>query len=211
MSTVNYGNEIAAARTAEDAQRLESANRKVFEEILARFPISDCEANYQLLRSFVNPMTVQGCEYLVKGNVKDFTLAWTSREQLIEDLVKQRRAGASQKTLSNADLQSWKIRVSVWSLRQLRDYKNKLTFLKEHPTAESAKEFLAGVRKVEPNPFPGFPRLPERMVLPYGPIVYTDINAAYLQDLVRSDFYAFKRLCTLYGSTQIDARMKGIA
>jgi hypothetical protein len=211
MSVHNYKTEILHSRAQEDSQKLDASNRAAWAELLARFPLADNTANYNLFVEYCNPLTIAGGEHLIRMKPQGFDFALTTREALIEELVKLRRAGASKKTLSDYDLQSWKVRISVWSLRQLRDYKTKLTFLKEHQTAESAKEFLAGVRKTEPNPFPGWPRLPERMVLPYGPIVYTDINAEYLQNLVRSDFYAFKRLCTLYGSTQVDARMKGIA
>jgi hypothetical protein len=212
MSTINYSSEVAAARAKEDAERLDAANRAVFNEILALYPISDCEANFQMFLAFVNPMTVQGCEYLVKGDAKGFDLAWTSREQMIDELVELRRENASQKTLSDFDLRSWKVRISVWSLRQLREYKKKLLFTQSHQTAETAREYLAGIRKTEPNPFPGFPRLPQRMVLPYGPIQYTEINAEFLKTLIREDYFQFKhRFVNIYGMDQITARINSVA
>jgi hypothetical protein len=211
MSEINYQNEMAVEQAKADADRLEAANRAVFDEILARYAISENEANYQMFRSFANPMTVEACEYLLKGNVSGFTLSWSSRDKIIEELANKVRDNTTQKTLSAYDWKQLVIRMSTWSLRQLRSYKREIEFKHSH-NAQQAREYLTNARKEEPNPFPGWPRLPKRMVLPHGPIAYTELNAEFFRNLARTDYYMFKnRFVKIYGADQITARMNNEA
>lgn len=56
----------------------------------------------------------------------------------------------------------------------------------------------------QPVQFPGFPTLPEKMYeRGQG---WVDVDAAYLENLIRADIFSFKRLCRLYGSAQVDHR-----
>jgi hypothetical protein len=212
MTTHNYETDLAKKADAEASQRLSDANRAVWDELLARFPLADHEANFNLFVEYCNPLTIAGGEHLLRAKPQGFTVAMTTREDLINELVELRRENTSRKTLSDHDLNSWRIRVSVWSLRQLRDYKRKIVFEHAHKTAESAREYLAGVRKEEPNSFPGWPRLPQRMILPHGKIEYTNIDSNFLKQLARDDYYAFKhRFVGIYGADQITARMNNEA
>jgi len=60
----------------------------------------------------------------------------------------------------------------------------------------------------ERRPFPGFPTLPPRMV-PRGEILAVTVDATYLNNLAKTDFWAFKQLCKIYSAEQINARLRG--
>jgi hypothetical protein len=211
MSIQNYQSEMSASRATEDAQKLDAANHAAWMELLAMFPLADNTANYKLFVEYCNPLTIAGGTHLIQMKPQGFDFALTSREKLIEELGKLIRENTTTKTLSDHDFRSMVVRMSTWSLRQLRAKKKEIEFKHAHKTADSAREFLAGVRKVEPSRFPGWPQLPQRMVLPYGKIEYTEISAEYLKNLTRTDYYAFRRLCTIYGQAQITARLNNEA
>ena len=82
---------------------------------------------------------------MIKTNPK--SLAWTTREALVSELATMLRENTTQKTLSDYDWKSKVVRMSTWSLKQLRDYKRELLFKQSHQTAEKARAYLAEVRK----------------------------------------------------------------
>src|ERR1700730_9375851 len=103
MSVHNYKTEILHSRAQEDSQKLDASNRAAWTELLARFPLADNTAHYNLFVEYCNPLTIAAGEQLIRTKPQGFDVAFTTREALIEDLVKQRRAGASKKTLSDYD------------------------------------------------------------------------------------------------------------
>ena len=56
----------------------------------------------------------------------------------------------------------------------------------------------------QPVAFPGFPVLPDRMY--ERGKGWVEVDAAFLENLIREDMFSFRRLVRLYGSQQVDHR-----
>lgn len=91
-----------------------------------------------------------------------------------------------------------------WSLDALRNRLNEIK-TKQHMAAAPVsvlKSFVADAHR-DTNQFAGYPNLPKSMWLDGRTIL---VDADYLNGLVKSDMYQFKRLVRLYGSQQVDSR-----
>jgi|HubBroStandDraft_6_1064221.scaffolds.fasta_scaffold02488_15 hypothetical protein len=75
-------------------------------------------------------------------------------------------------------------------------------------TASQFKEQRAPTPK-EHRPYAEFPTLPEILVLP-GNVQATRIDAAFLTNLPKTDFYLYRRLYNKFGGQQITDRQNGI-
>jgi hypothetical protein len=146
MSVINYKNQMAQADARADAERVETQNVAVWQEMLDRHLIGDNTANYEMFRDFANPMTIESCEYLLRGNVKGFTLSWVTREDLIRELATTLRDNTTTKTLSDYDWRTKVRSMSAWTLPSLRAYKRELQFKQTHRTVEAAQQYLANAR-----------------------------------------------------------------
>lgn len=92
-----------------------------------------------------------------------------------------------------------------WTIQKLQARKDEILreqVLTQRPLAELKQMVKAHYN--QPVAFPGFPTLPERTyVRGKG---WTNVDAAFLETLIREDSFEFRRLCRLYSAAQIDAR-----
>ena len=111
MSVINYTNQLAAEDARQEAARKENENRAVFDELCNTYTLRATEANYALFKAWANPLTFAAGEHLIKNKVPGFAPDFTTREELIADLLE---------AYPKLERRNWGIRLSTWSLRQLR-------------------------------------------------------------------------------------------
>jgi len=126
------------------AAELEVRNREVFDEILARYPLRDHTANFNLLVSWAGDgvLTIAKGEYLLKRKPEGLNPDVTTREALIDELGTFLRETTSEKTLSAHDFKMWKFRAGTWSLRQIRAFRKELELKRQLTTVEQARNYL---------------------------------------------------------------------
>jgi hypothetical protein len=203
-----YETEVSKAEAKQAAAEQEAKNRAVYEEVLAKFPLEDCTANWNLLIAWSGDgiLTEEKAAYLIKHRPQGFNLALTSRERLLAELADLLRSGCSTKTMSDYDFRQWKVKASLWSLRQIRAYRRELLLKQELDTAQKAKNYLTEVRNGEQQKtYVGFPRYP-KVGVARGEVFSRPWDSAYLKSL---DAYELRRLTQIYGSEQINDRLAG--
>jgi hypothetical protein len=193
----NYQEHLAENAAAESRTALDKANAEGYAQILARYAIRDTQANYAVLRDWAAPnaITVDSFIALLRSDPKAIDMS--SREGVIQDIV-------DVSTGSDNDLRSLKFRLSTFSLAQLRQKMRDISFKKQVSTHAEAKKYLAEGRKPETTQFPGWPALPQKMY--ERGKGWIEVDAAYLEHLIREDVFSFKRLVKLYGGQQVDRR-----
>src|SRR5215472_2745431 len=90
MSTISYEAKVREQEATRKAAALDAKNRAVFEYILAKYPIKEHEANYQMFLKFAGTvLTMESADYLMnpKTRPEDFQVDMTTRQALIEELV----------------------------------------------------------------------------------------------------------------------------
>jgi hypothetical protein len=226
MSEVSYQTQLDQKAAADAAKERAASNRQIFDELLCRewtvpadkpghtrkVLLADCEANLSLFQIFAGanaPLTLQSCEYLMSHTREvGFNPAYTSREELITELANQLRGQVTKRTLSDFDFKNEVMRFGTLSIRELRSKLRELQFKASHPTAQSARDYLKGVRAQEPvNKYPGWPRLLSTYV-PKGQVIAVSTRD-YLLHLSKTDIYEFKRMCRLYSVEQINDFLAG--
>jgi hypothetical protein len=203
MSTINYQNQLAAEDAQRQAQEKENESRAAFDELCNLHPLRATEANYALFKAWAFPLTIAAGEHLIKNKVAGFSPDMTSREALIAELVEVYPQG---------ERRNWSLRMSTWSLRQLRQEKRDQQLRATLKTGEQAKQYIAGVRKSGQTGYfdkngVQFPRL-LRTIVPRGEIQPQDTRQ-YLLWLAKNDVYTFKKFVTIYGNEQVDAFLQG--
>jgi hypothetical protein len=204
MSTINYENQLAAEEAKQEAARKENESRAAFDELCNLYTLRATEANFVLFKAWAYPLTFAAGEHLIKNKVQGFTPDLTSREELIQELLEAYPQG---------ERRNWGIRMSTWSLRQLRQEKRDQQLRASLKTGQQAKEYLAGVRKAGQTGYfdkngVQWPRL-LKTIVPRGEIQARDTRE-YLLHLARTDAWTFKnRFVLIYGNEQVDAYLQG--
>src|SRR6266478_4253289 len=181
---MTYETQTATETQQKESAQREARNREVFDEVLARYPLKDHEANFRLFVDWAGDgiLTIEKAEYLLKHRVAGFNPDVVTREQLISELAQELRDGCTTKTLSDYDFRQWRLRASTWSLRQLRQEKRAIELRRELTTAQKARNYLTEARGVEDTKYVGWPRM-LKSVVPRGSIFAVDFNAAYIKSL----------------------------
>ena len=200
MSVINYQNQLAEEQAKQEAARKENESRAAFDELCNLYPLRATEASYVLFKAWANPLTFAAGEHLIKNKVPGFTPDFTTREELIADLLE---------VYPKLERRNWGIRMSTWSLRQLRQEKRDQQLRATLKTADQAKEYILGVRKSTQTGYFDkngiqWPRL-LKTIVPKGEIQARDTRE-YLLWLAKNDVWTFKnRFVKIYGNEQVDA------
>jgi hypothetical protein len=203
MSVVNYTNSLAAEAAKQDSARQENENRAVFDELCNQFPLRATEANYALFKAWANPLTYAAGEHLIKNEIPGFTPDFTSREELIAELLE---------AYPKLERRNWGVRMSTWSLRQLRQEKRDQHLRATLKTGADAAAYIQGVRKAAQTGYfdkngTQWPRL-LKTVVPRGEIQARDTRE-YLLWLAKNDVWTFKnRFVLVYGNEQVNAYLQ---
>lgn len=215
-------------RTMEDQQRairvaaLEAEKKKVIGQVYGKYQqMIHCEANERQIIGVIERFagvdvvpTFDLFETALAENPKEMKNFATqpverTREQIIEEILTllASKNGGRDGKFNDFNLRSEEKRMASWTPDALR---NRLHEIRTRQRMASTpvpvlKSFVRDAHRDPNNKFPGWPVLPARMVPP-GKIQAVDVNADYLNGLVRTDIWQFKRLVRLYGSEQVDAR-----
>ena len=199
MSIINYEN----LKASEDAAALKSErdkeNASVYGEILNRWTIRDTAANYNIIAGWCNPITLAGFEALLRKSPK--SLDMVSREWLIKDIVDHSHGDKGM-------LRDLSIRLSTYSLAQLRQKRRDIDFKSQVHTKDDAAKFLANQRAEEAakQKYPGWPIFPKSgWSKDGGPLRQVAFDIPYLKSL---DAFELRRLHRLYGP-YLDDRLAG--
>ena len=201
MSVINYTNQLAAEQAKQDAASKENESRAVFEELLNLYTVRATEANYALFKAWAYPLTFAAGEHLIKNKVPGFSPDLTSREEIIAELLE---------AYPKDERRNWGIRMSTWSLRQLRQERRDQFLRSTLKTSKQAGEYIAGIRKAnqgssyfDKNGIQ-WPRL-LKTIVPKGEVQARDTRE-YLLWLAKNDIWTFKnRFVLIYGNEQVDS------
>jgi hypothetical protein len=194
MTVVNYENALARQAEADEKKRRDEINAWGYQMVLNKYPLFDNQANYNIIVSWCNPITLEGFESLLKQHPKSLSMA--SREALIEEII----------FLSHGDvntLRNLRARLSTYSLAQLRQKSRDIDFKAEVNTRDAAKKFVASQRDTEIGyKGTGYPKL-QSTIVPPGQVQAIP-TGQYLRTLAKTELWQFKRMVRLYSSAQID-------
>jgi hypothetical protein len=193
MSGNNYQEVLTNQATAQDKAQRDEMNARGWQAILNKYPLVDNQANYRMLLDWANPLTLESFEALLRTKPAGLSLAGTSREGLIEEIV----------SLSYGDsnaLRQLRFKLSTYSLAQLRQKKHDIEFKKQVSTTVEARKYIAEQRAQEPQSFNGYPRL-QNTIVPPGEVRAVN-TGDYMRKIAKSDVYELKRMVRLFGSEQ---------
>jgi len=124
-----------------------------------------------------------------------------TRKMLIEDILAILRAkGRSHDSFSLKTEESRLQHFTVDALRSRLEDLRRAANMATTPVAQ-LKAMVADSHRVES--FEGYPILPQAV---WDGSKHVKVDAAYLNGLIHTDLYQFKKMCRLYGSTQVDRR-----
>jgi hypothetical protein len=194
MTNVNYEQAKADQAAAQEKAQRDEVNARAWHQILNKYPLRDTQANYNLVVTWSDPITIESFEALLRR--KDNGLDMVSREKLIADIVNNSHGD------QNA-LRQLRFRLGTYSLAQLRQKRRDIDSKAQVHTKEAAKAYVANTREKEIGwRGSGYPKLLSTTV-PAGQ-VHAVPTGQYLRDLAKSDIWLFKRMVKLYSSDQID-------
>jgi len=130
MSTISYEAKVREQEATRKAAALDAKNRAVFEYILAKYPIKEHEANYQMFLKFAGTvLTMESADYLMnpKTRPEDFQVDMTTRQALIEELVEM-LLDPTERRMTAHDLHTRTVQLARKTLAELRAYRRSLTF-----------------------------------------------------------------------------------
>lgn len=193
--SINYQEAVAAQTKAEQKAQQDELNARAWHAILDKYTLVDNQANFHIIREWSNgQITVQAFETLLRDNPGMVNMS--SREAIIDDIVSNSHGDSN--TLRNL-----KVRLSTFSLAQLRAKRRDIEFKSEVHTRDAAKNFVASQRDTEIGwRGTGYPKLQSTLVPP-GQVQATP-TGQYLRQLAKTDLYNFKRMVRVYGSAQCD-------
>lgn len=191
MSEVNYAAAQAQQAEADTKAQRDEANAQAWHAILDRFYVRDTQANYSLAVSWSSGrLTLESFEALLRHGGLDMS----SREGIIDDIIQNSFGDA------NA-LRSLRLRLSTYSLSQLRQKRRTIAFKQAINTKADAEKFVVSQRETEVGwRGTGYPRLASTHV-PRGQVTAIP-TGQWLRGLAKEDLYEFKRIVRLYGSEQ---------
>jgi hypothetical protein len=174
------------------------ANSRLIIELMERFAGHEVMPSYALFQSALdeNP-----------DELKNFVQRPIDRQkaQLVEDILSllASKNGGRDGKYSHFNLQTEKKRMSVWSLDALR---LRLAEIREKQRMSTVplpvlKAVVAEAHRDQS--VGGYPRLPDSM---WDGTKHVKVDATYLNGLIQNDFWQFKKLVRLYGSTRVDQR-----
>jgi hypothetical protein len=192
--SVNYQAAQAAEAAADQKVQRNEVNARGWQQVLAKYPLRDTQANYQLLLQWSNPITLEAFETLLRQKPAGFNLDMSSREGIIEDIVAHSHGDAN-------TLRQLKARLTTYSLAQLRQKRHDIEFKSQVHTKFDAEKFVASQRNTEVGwRNTGYPKLGSTYVPPGQ--VQAVPTGQYLRDLAKNDFWLFKRMVKLYSADQ---------
>lgn len=192
--SINYEQALADQAAKNDKAQRDEQNARAWHAILNKYPLRDTQANYNIVLTWGNPITMESCEALLRR--KDNGLDMVSREKLIADIVNNSHGD------QNA-LRQLRTRLGTFSLTQLRQKRRDIEFKSEVVGVDAAKKYIAQNRPQDLGwNGTGYPRLQSTVVPPgqFQPVP----TGQYLRQIAKSDLYLFKRYVRLHGSQQVD-------
>jgi LysM repeat protein len=193
---MNYEQALADKATQQDKANRDEINARGWRAILNKYTLRDTAANFAMLVEWANPLTLEAFEELLRSKPKGLTLDATSREQLIDEIVKN--SHGDQNTLRNLKVKL----LSTYSLTQLRDARRGQEFKSRVRTKEQAEAHVAKAHRDTSWNGTGYPKLQATLVPP-GQVVAVK-TGDFLRKIAREDVWLLKRYVRIYGSSQID-------
>jgi hypothetical protein len=200
--SINYLEEQAAQAEKEAKAKHDRLNAEGWGQVLSKFPLRDTQANFTVLCEWCAPntITVEAFESLLRSNSK--SLDMTSREGIIKDIL-------DHSTGDKNTLRDLGIRLSTWSLGQLRQKRSDIAFKQGIHTKDDAKQYLAGQRDKEIGwRNTGYPKLASTYVPPGQ--VQAVPTGQYLRELSKTDLRQFKHAAIKFqqyqGEQYVDTR-----
>jgi hypothetical protein len=196
-----------AAAQAQSVAR-DQHNQAIWDAVLDRFWIGDMDCNYNIVLGWCGGkvLTFDAIETLLRSKRKDVTLVPVTPGELADQLVDQMTFK------SDWDKKQFRIRLSTYSLKQLRDLARKFRAQAAIKTKEQAREVLKAAGPKPPH-FTGWPQLlPKIFLKDVFRYVQTD---KYLFELAMKAQHAkgtegsmavfeLKKYCRLYGADQVN-------
>jgi hypothetical protein len=208
MGIIDYQNTQAEAAAQAQSAARDQHNQAMWDAVLDRYPIADMDCNYRIVLDWCGGkvLTFEAIDNLIRSKRSTPSLVMTTRDELATQIVE------SMTHRSEWDKKQFRLRLGTYSLKQLRDLIRKFRAQAAIKTKEQAREVLKAAGPQPPR-FPGVPQLLNRTFLrDLFRWVETD---QYLYELTMKAkhakgtegsmaVYELKRMCKLYGSTQID-------
>lgn len=192
MTNVNYEEAKADQAAAQEKAQRDEVNARAWHQILNKYPLRDTRANYTAILGWCNPITMEAFESLLRQ--KNNGLDVSSREEIIDDIIDHSHGDSN-------TLRNFRLRLTTWSLTQLRERRRQIQFKSEVTTKAEAKDYL---RKHNAPDYgwegTGFPKLQSSLV-PQGEVSAVP-TGQYLRRLAKEDIYTFKRFVKLYSADQ---------
>ena len=191
---MNYEQTLADQAVKNDKAERDEVNARGWHAILNKYPLRDTQANYNIVLTWGNPITMESFEALLRR--KSHGLDMVSREEIIEDIVDNSYGDAN-------SLRQLRFRLSTYSLSQLRQKRRDIDFKAKVHTKAAAKEYVANARGNDRGwRGSGYPKLlSTHRPTGAGP---SGSDGQYLRRSAKSTLYFFKRMVKLYSSDQID-------
>jgi hypothetical protein len=192
MSTYEQALNAQAAQNDQEARDRKSAEG--WSAILNKYTLRDSEANYKAVRDWSDPVTLESFEEFLRSKPAGFpTLDAVSREWLIDDII------ANSHGDQNTSRQL-KIRLSTYSLGQLREKRRSISFKQDVHTLPAAKLYVKEAHRDTSWNGTGYPTLLPQTVPP-GQIRAIP-TGEFLRSIAKTELWLFKRYCKIYGVEQ---------
>jgi hypothetical protein len=204
---INFKNIQADQEAQAKSVARDEHNAKVWSAILDQFLIADVDCNYGIVLDWCGGrvLTFEAVADLIRSKRSTPTLVTTSREELATEIVDQMTHK------SDWDKRQFKLRLSTYSLKQLRDLLRKFRAQAAIKTAAQAREVL---KEAGPKPprWPGVAQmLPKTFIRETFSFVPTHVYLFQLASTAKRNdsegsmaAYTLKKLCRLHGSPQVD-------
>jgi len=198
---------LAVESAAQDTQNL-----AIYKGWLVQHPhVADCIANEKVFREYMDfsdELTEADFDFAY-GNLGDRVLAIQrvptaeeTKAALIDKIIERLQTTNNKHWQIPHNVQIERAKMQFWSLEQLTARLNEVVRA-QTLNALSPEERQKIV--VEARRYTGYPQLSKTVVRP-GTVRAINLDAAYLRTL---DPWDLKRLCRLYGTEQINARLRG--
>jgi hypothetical protein len=208
MGIIDYQHTQADAAAQEQSTARDQHNQAVWDAVLDRFWIADVDCNYGIVLSWCGGkvLTFDAIETLLRSKRSTPTLVTVTPGELADQLVEQMTFK------SDWDKKQFRIRLSTYSLKQLRDLARKFRAQAAIKTKEQARGVLKSVGPKPPH-FSGFPQLlPKTFLRESFTYVATDrhlhalaMQANYGGGTEKSvALFELKKYTRLYGAEQVN-------
>lgn len=193
---MNYEQTIAAQAAQQDKVARDKKSAEGWNQILGKYPLRDTQANFAALLEWANQLTLEAFEELIRTKPSNIsTLDATSREGIIDDIVQHSHGDSN-------TLRQLRLKLSTYSLGQLRDKRRAIDFKSAVQTKEQAKAYVKEAHADNSWNGLGYPKL-QSTIVPPGQVRAIP-TGEFLRSIAKTDLWLFKRYVRLYSVEQIN-------